>query len=133
MKLRSLVAVAAAASVLVALAGCAASGPVVAPVTVKANDIQGETVTVPLNGMLVINTGDLDVDSYTATIADPAIAEFVQGRDDGSATFNPGLTPKKVGETEVTLKNEDGGIQNLVFTLKVTPVPAGGNLGGSGR
>lgn len=134
MKLRRLLAAAAAASVLVAgLAGCAAPGPVVAPVVVNSGDIQGSIVEVPLNSTLVINTGDLDVDSYTAEIADPSIAEFVQGKEDSGASFNPGLKPKAVGETEVTLSNENGGIQNVVFTLKVVPVAAGGNLGGSGR
>ena len=134
MRLRRLLAAAAAASVLVVgLAGCVGNTPVVAPVVVNAGDIQGSVVTVPLNSMLVINTGDLAVDSYTATIADESIASFVQGKDDASASFNPGFTPKKVGETEITMKNEQGGIQPLVFTLKVTPVPAGGNLGGSGR
>lgn len=131
MKLPRLVVVAAVASMLVALAGCAAA-PVVTPVVVEVGDLQGETVKVPLNSTLVINTGDLAVDSYTATIADESVAEFVQGRTDGSATFNPGLTPKKVGETEVTLSNENGGIQNVVFTLEVEPVPAGtGIIGGS--
>lgn len=134
MRLRRLATAAVAASVLlVGIAGCSAPTPVVTPVVVNAGDIQGAVVEVPLNSTLVINTGSLDVDSYTAKIADPSIAEFVQGKADGSATFNPGLTPKKVGETEVTLTNEDGGIQPLEFTLKVTPIPAGGNLGGSGR
>ena len=133
MSIRRLLAVAATASVLVAaLAACGAT-PVVTPVVVNSGDIQGSVVEVPLNSTLVINTGDLAVDSYTAEIADPSIAEFVQGREDGSASFNPGLKPKKVGETEVTMTNEQGGIQPLEFTLKVTPAPAGGNLGGSGR
>lgn len=124
----------AVASVLmIGLAGCAASGPVVAPIVVNAGDIQGSIVEVPLNSMLVINTGDLAVDSYTAEVADPSIAEFVQGRDDASASFNPGFTPKAVGETKVTMSNAQGGIQPLEFTLKVTTVAAGGNLGGSGR
>lgn len=134
MKLSRLLSAAAAASVLIALAGCSASGPVVAPITVTANDLQGQTVEVPLNSTLVINTGDLAVDSYTAKVADESVATFVQGRSDGSAEFNPGFTPKKVGETEVTMTNEDGGIQPLEFTIKVTPLPAGtGILGGSGR
>ena len=135
MSIRRLVVAAAAASVLlVGLAGCVgAPGPVVAPIVVNSGDIQGSVVEVPLNSTLVINTGDLAVDSYTAEIADSLVAEFVQGKEDGGASFNPGFTPKKVGETEVTLSNKDGGIQNVEFTLKVTPIPAGGNLGGSGR
>jgi carbohydrate-selective porin OprB len=132
MKISRVLAAAAAASIVLGLTACAAT-PAVAPITVEVGDLQGETVQVPLNSMLNINTGDLDVDSYTAEIADTSIAEFVEGRDDGSATFNPGLKPLKVGETEVVLKNEDGGIQNVTFTLEVVPVPAGSNLGGSGR
>lgn len=133
MRIRRLAVVAVAASVLLGIAGCTAPGPVVAPIVVNVGDIQGSVVEVPLNSTLVINTGDLAVDSYSATIADESVASFVQGREDGSASFNPGLQPKKVGETEVTLSNENGGIQNVDFTLKVTPIPAGGNLGGSGR
>ena len=68
-----------------------APAPVVAPVVVNANDLQGSTVTVPINSMLVINTESLPVDSYTAEVADPTIAVWVQGRDDGSATFTAAL------------------------------------------
>ena len=121
MKLRHL---ALGAAVLLALAACtSAPAPVVAPVVVNADDLQGSTVEVPLNSMLVINTGSLDVDSYTAEVADPSIAEWVQGREDATASFNPGFTPKNVGETEVTLSNSDGGIQNVEFTLTVTQAP----------
>lgn len=121
MSIRRLLAVAATASLLVVgLAACAPS-PVVAPIVVNAGDIQGSTVEVPLNSTLVINTGDLPVDSYTAEVADESIATFVQGKDDGSASFNPGFTPKAVGSTEVTMTNEQGGIQSLQFTIEVVP------------
>ena len=93
---------------------------VVAPVTVSVGDLQGATVDVALNQVININTGDLAVDSYTAEIADPSILEFVQGKEDGGATFNPGLKPLKVGTTEVTMTNAQGGIQPLTFTVKVT-------------
>lgn len=78
-------------------------------------------------------TGDLAVDSYTAEIDDSTIVEFVQGRTDGSAEFNPGFKPLKVGSTEVTMTNEQGGIRPLTFTIEVTQIPAGSNLGGAGR
>lgn len=133
MKNRSVLALLAAASITVALAGCAAPTPVVPPVVVNTGDIQGSTVEVPINSMLVLNTGSLPVDSYSADIADSSIAEFVQGKDDGSATFNPGLKPLKVGETEVTLSNEQGGIQDVKFTLQVVPAAGAGNLGGAGK
>ncbi|MEP6480896.1 MAG: hypothetical protein ABJA94_02700 [Rhodoglobus sp.] len=121
-----------AVSAVMGLAACAAT-PVVAPIVVNTGDIQDSTVSVPINSMLVMNTGDLAIDSYTATIADPSIAEFVQGRTDGGATFNPGLKPLKVGTTSVTLTNKDAGIEHVVFELKVTPAAGGANLGGAGR
>ncbi len=112
-----------------ALSGCSASTPtpigsnVVAPITKSANDLQGATVQLPLNTILNINTGSLPVDSYTATISDPSIASFTQGHTDGGATFNPGIKPLKVGETKVTMKNAQGGIQPLVFTVDVVAAP----------
>jgi len=107
-----------------ALAGCASSpqGPagLPAPIIKNVNELQGATVEVPLNSSLVVNTESLPVDSYSAEIADPAVLEFVQGGTDGSATFNPGFRPLEVGETEVTMTNEQGGIQPLEFTVVVT-------------
>lgn len=125
-------AIALALTGVLALAACAPT-PVVAPIVVNVGDISSTTVEVPIDSTLVINTGDLAVDSYTAKIDDESIATFVQGRTDGSATFNPGFTPKKVGETKVTLQNKDGGIQQVVFELKVIAAPGGANLGGAGR
>ncbi len=119
MKTLRVFAAAIALTAVVGLSACS-SGPVIAPVTVSANDLQGDTVELVVGQVLNINTGDLAVDSYTAEIADSSILEFSQGREDGSATFNPGFTAKKVGETEVTMTNEQGGIQPLEFTVKVT-------------
>lgn len=101
-----------------ALAACAPP-PVREPVTVTANDLQGETVRVALDQIIAINTGDLAVDSYSAEVDDPSIARFEQGRIDGGTEYNPGFTPLKVGSTEVTLTNEQGGIQPLQFTIEV--------------
>lgn len=132
MKSLRVLAAAFALTAAVGLAGCAPT-PVVAPVTVDVGDLQGKTIEVPIDSLLNIKTGDLAVDSYSAKIADESIASFVQGRTDGSATFNPGLKPLKVGETDVTLSNANGGIQNVEFTLKVTAAPGGAKFGGTGR
>lgn len=94
-------------------------GDVLPPIIESVNDLQGATVELPLNTVLSIDTESLAVDSYTAEVADPAVVEFVQGRDDGSATFNPGFTPLEEGTTEVTLTNAQGGIQPLTFTIEV--------------
>ena len=119
MKSLRILAAVVAVSAVVGLSACAPT-PVVAPVTVSVGDLQGATVDVALNQVVNINTGDLAVDSYTAEIADPSIVEFVQGKEDGGATFNPGLKPLKAGTTKVTLTNAQGGIQPLEFTVKVT-------------
>lgn len=98
-------------------------GDVIAPVTMEANDLQGAEVELLVGQALNINTGDLAVDSYSGEVADPAVAEFSPGRNDGSAEFNPGVTALKVGTTGVTMTNEQGGIQPLEFTVVVTEQP----------
>ncbi|MCU1412884.1 MAG: hypothetical protein JWN80_224 [Microbacteriaceae bacterium] len=115
-----LLALALVIAVPVALVGCSSQTPVVAPVTKSANDLQGTTVKVPLGSMLNINTGSLATSSYSGKVDDPSIAEFVKGGKKDGADFNPGVKPLKVGETTVTLKNAQGGIQNVVFTIDVT-------------
>mgnify|MGYP001287942399 CR=1 FL=1 len=42
------------------------------------------------------------------------------GKKDASAEFNPGVTALAPGTTEVTMTNEQGGIQPLQFTVTVT-------------
>jgi len=114
----------AAAGILAAtaLAGCSSSpdGPVLPPIIVNVNDLQGKTIELPIDTVLVINTESLATDSYTATIADESIVHFVQGTTGGSAETNPGFEPHKEGSTEVTLTNAQGGIQPLEFTIEVT-------------
>lgn len=93
---------------------------VVAPVVLSADDLQGATVDLSVGQVLDITTGDLAVDSYSAEVEDPSVVEFVEGRESGGATFNPGLTALTVGTTKVTLSNEDGGIEDVIFTVSVT-------------
>lgn len=122
MKKISRLAIAVAFAAALGLTACAAQtgGPVIAPVTMDANELQGATVDLVVGQVLNINTGDLAVDSYTGEVSDSSVAEFVQGREDGSATFNPGVKALAVGESDVTMTNEQGGIQPLEFTVKVT-------------
>lgn len=95
-------------------------GDVIAPVTMEANDLQGASVDLIVGQVLNINTGSLAVDSYTGEVSDPSVAEFTEGRNDGSAEFNPGVTALAPGTAEVTMTNEQGGIQPLQFTVHVT-------------
>ncbi|MBU3995664.1 MAG: hypothetical protein KKF42_07810, partial [Actinobacteria bacterium] len=74
-------------------------GDVIAPITMDANDLQGAEVELIVGQALNINTGALAVDSYTGEGADPSIAEFSPGRNDGSAEFNPGVIALATGTT----------------------------------
>jgi hypothetical protein len=118
----------AVAALSLVLGACASPSPspsgsstrVIAPVTESANDLQGTTVSLVVGQTLNIDTGDLAVDSYEGEVTDPVVAEFVPGRDDGSATFNPGVLALSVGTTEVEMTNAQGGIEPLRFTVEVT-------------
>ena len=96
-----------------------ADTPVIAPVTRAVGDLEGETVDLVVGQVLNITTGDLAVESYSGTVADTAVAEFIAGRDDGSAIFNPGVKALAAGTTTVVLANADGGIQDVTFTVEV--------------
>ena len=108
--------------VVLGLAACGPSilDPVPAPVSVMIDELEGQTVDVPLDSVLNINVGDADVTAFTAIIDDPSIAAFQAGEDDGSAQFNPGVRPLAVGETAVTLTDETGKLDPIEFVLRVT-------------
>lgn len=127
---RRMAAVLAGGLLVAALAGCASpatpsdvdesalASPVAAPVSRAANDLQGATVRLIVGQSLNITTGDLPVDSYSAEVSDPSVAEFVPGRVDG-ATFDPGVRALAAGTTDVELTNAQGGIEPLRFTVVV--------------
>jgi hypothetical protein len=104
----------------IALSACAQTNqPVIAPVTMDANDLQGATVDLVVGQVLNINTGDLAVDSYSGEVEDTSVAEFVEGYERDGATFNPGVKALAEGTTTVVMSNSDGGIQDLTFTVEV--------------
>lgn len=108
------------------LTGCTSSGSTDAgssalpPVIVDLGDVDGTTVEVPEGGSIDLTGDDETYTDWTADIADPQVVEFVPGRDDGSAQFNPGLTAESVGSTEVTLDNSESG-DSVTFTVEVVP------------
>jgi hypothetical protein len=108
-----------------ALAGCSAGGgsgdsSALPPVIVELDDVDGTTVQVDEGGSIDLTGDDETFTEWSADIADPSVVEFVPGRDDGDAQFNPGLTAKSVGETEVTLDNASSG-DTVTFTVEVVP------------
>ncbi|WP_341999873.1 hypothetical protein MRBLWH7_001069 [Microbacterium sp. LWH7-1.2] len=108
------------AASLVALSGCASPQPVIAPVTRDVGDLQGETVELAVGQVLNIDTGDLAVDSYRGVVSDTSVATFTAGREEGGTTYNPGVEGLAEGTTKVVLSNEDGGIQDVTFTVEVS-------------
>ncbi|GAA3623765.1 hypothetical protein GCM10022200_02510 [Microbacterium awajiense] len=112
---------AAVVAAAIALSACTASStPAIEPVVMDANSLQGATVDLEVGQSLDIDTGSLAVDSYMGEVADPSIAEFVPGREEGGTTYNPGVTALAPGTTAVTMSNSTGGIQDLTFTVNVS-------------
>lgn len=120
MKISKLIGAAAVIVLAIGLGGCAQSNtPVIAPVTIDANDLQGTTVKLVVGQVLNINTGDLATDSYSGEVEDTSVAEFVKGYEKDGATFNPGVKALADGSTSVVLSNSDGGIEDVTFTVEV--------------
>lgn len=120
MKISQLIGAAVLVALTASLSACAQSyDPVIAPVTMDANDLQGATVDLVVGQVLNINTGDLAVDSYSGEVADTSVAEFVNGYEQDGATYNPGVKALAEGSTTVVMSNSDGGIQDLTFTVEV--------------
>lgn len=108
-----------AATLLVATA-CSPTTPAIEPVVVDVGDLQGETVELEVGQVLDIDTGDLAVDSYSGEVEDPAVAEFVHGHESYGSVSNPGVKGLAEGTTKVVLSNDDGGIQDVTFTVEVS-------------
>jgi hypothetical protein len=113
---------------VIGLSGCASPGTggssALPPVIVELDDIDGTTVEVPEGGSIDLTGDEETFTEWTAEITDPEVVEFVPGRDDGSAQFNPGLTATSVGQTEVTLENSETG-DTVTFTVEVVPKQVG--------
>lgn len=93
---------------------------VISPVIIGVNQLQDAEVDLLVQQTLVVDTESLDVDSYSAQVSDPSVAEFTPGYSDGSAIFNPGFTGLSPGSVDVLMVNEQGGIQPLEFSIKVS-------------
>ena len=74
-------------------------------------------VSVRITRTIVLTVADPG--NWSATIADPKIAKFVAGGDQGSYTTNPGITPLALGSTTATITGPDG--MNYLLTITVTP------------
>lgn len=127
---RKLFAAAGALAVIASLAACSGAAPkpaestslagVIAPITMPVGDLDGTTVNLVVGQALNITTGDVDVTSFTATVVDPAVAEFSPGRIESTATFNPGFMARAEGTTTVELHSSTAP-EEIAFTIVVSP------------
>lgn len=125
--LRAASGIALAAAALLVVSACSSGSPdssssaeALPPVIVEIDSLDGTTVEVPMGGAIDITGDDETFTDWTADISDPAIAEFTPGKDDGSAQFNPGITPLAEGTTDVTMTNSATD-DTVDFTVTVTP------------
>lgn len=107
------------------LSACAPAGQqsqqqVLPPVIADLTSIDGTTVTVAVDGVVDLVGDDENYTAWSAEIDDPAIVAFTEGKDDGGASFNPGLEALAAGETAVTLSNSATD-ETVSFTVDVTP------------
>jgi hypothetical protein len=94
-------------------------GTVLPPIIADLNSIDGTTVEVRQGGTIDL-TGDSETfTDWTAEIADAKVAEFVPGRTDGSASFNPGIKALAPGTTTVKMTNSTSS-ETVSFTVTVT-------------
>lgn len=81
-------------------------GNVLPPQIVEVSDLDNGSFTITEEQPLVVNADDPT--EWTGDAMDKEVAEFVAGRDDGSAVFNPGFTAVGPGTTDASMTAPDG-------------------------
>ena len=122
MHVRRLLVIAALAASVAGLTGCASTGgdaELPAPIIVTPQEAKGTTVEVQSDTTLVIKV-DGDVTAWTGESSDPHVVEFVPGKVEGGATFNPGFEPHGEGTSEVSITDGATG-DTYDFTVTVAP------------
>jgi hypothetical protein len=94
-------------------------GSVLPPTIADLNNIDGTTIDIKVGGHIDLTGDDTTYTDWTAQISDPKVAEFVPGKNEGGASFNPGLVGLEAGEAQVTLTNSTSN-KTVTFTVKVT-------------
>ena len=91
----------------------AIGGGVTAPIIVEPGTT---SVTAKVGNNIVFNVND---PAKTKTITDkPEVLEITQGKDDGSAVFNPGAKALAAGVATVTITLADGGSTTITVTVE---------------
>ncbi len=85
------------------------------PVIAEVGELDGSTFEINSAQPLVVNAPDPT--EWTGEASDHSVAEFIPGKDDGSALFNPGFEARGSGSTDATMTAPDGTVYS--FTLVV--------------
>jgi len=89
------------------------------PIIADLNSIDGTTVEVKVGGHIDLTGDSTTYKDWTGEVSDPKVAEFVAGKDEGGASFNPGIVGLAAGEATVKMTNSTSN-KTVTFTVKVT-------------
>ena len=89
------------------------------PIIADLNSIDGTTVEVKVGGHIDLTGDSTTYKDWTGEVSDPKVAEFVAGKDEGGASFNPGIVGLAAGEATVKMTNSTSN-KTVTFTAKVT-------------
>lgn len=92
-------------------------GDIIAPVSVNLADINGSTQNLVVGQVLNLNVADQDPSVWSGVSSDTTVATVTEGKIDGTATMNPGVTGVKAGTSTVTFTNS---FTKEVVTFTVT-------------
>jgi hypothetical protein len=92
---------------------------VLPPVIEDINSIDGTTVDLKAGGTIDLTGDTTTYTDWTGEVSDPKVAQFVPGRDEGGASFNPGVKALAAGTAEVKLTNSTSN-ETATFTVNVT-------------
>jgi hypothetical protein len=92
---------------------------VLPPIIEDLNSLDGKTVDMKVGNNIDLTGDSTTYKDWTGEISDPKVAEFIAGKDEGGASFNPGVKALAAGEATVKLTNSTSN-KTVTFTIKVT-------------
>ncbi len=95
------------------------SSSVLPPIIEDLNSVDGKTVDMKVGDTIDLTGDSTTYKDWKGEISDPKVAEFIPGKDEGGASFNPGVKALAAGEAEVKLTNSTSN-KTVTFTVKVT-------------
>jgi hypothetical protein len=95
------------------------SSSVLPPIIVNLDTVDGTTVEIKVGGHIDLTGDSTTYKDWTGVISDPNVAEFIPGKDEGGAQFNPGIVGLAIGVVTANLTNSTTN-DAVMFTVNVT-------------